>query len=31
MRQEVLDYIQGLNLGTYIVSTELPTTLHQEP
>lgn len=24
MRQEVLDYVQGLNLGTYIVSTELP-------
>lgn len=26
MRQEVIDYVQGLNLGTYIVSTELPWT-----
>jgi hypothetical protein len=24
MRQEVIDYLQGLNLGTYIVSSELP-------
>ena len=24
MRQEVLNYIQSLNLGTYIVSSELP-------
>lgn len=24
MRQAVLDHVQGLNLGTYIVSTELP-------
>ena len=26
MRQAVLDYVQGLNLGTYIVSSELPWT-----
>lgn len=26
MRQEVIDYVQGLNLGTFIVSTELPWT-----
>ena len=26
MRQAVLDYVQSLNLGTYIVSTELPWT-----
>jgi hypothetical protein len=24
MRQDVLDYLQGLNLGTFIVSNELP-------
>jgi hypothetical protein len=26
MRQEVIDYLQGLNLGTFTVSTELPWT-----
>lgn len=31
MRQEVIDYIQGLNLGTFIVSTELPWTDNTVP
>lgn len=31
MRQAVLDYVQGLNLGTYIVSTELPWTDNTVP
>lgn len=31
MRQEVLDYVQGLNLGTFIVSTELPWTDNTVP
>lgn len=26
MRTEVIDYVQGLNLGTFTVSTELPYT-----
>jgi len=31
MRQEVIDYVQGLNLGTFIVSTELPWTDNTVP
>jgi hypothetical protein len=26
MRTEIIDYVQGLNLGTFTVSTELPYT-----
>lgn len=31
MRQEVIDYVQSLNLGTFIVSTELPWTDNTVP
>lgn len=31
MRQEILDYIQALNLGTFLVSSELPWVDNEVP
>lgn len=31
MRQEILDYVQTLNLGSYLVSSEIPWTDNEVP